>query len=33
MNVRLSNTIDIWMGSRAQAYQWGARTVTITAVR
>ena len=33
MNVRLSNTIDIWMGSRAQAYQWGARTVTVTAVR
>ncbi len=33
MNVRLANTIDIWMGSRAQAYQWGARTVTISAVR
>ncbi|WP_241191234.1 hypothetical protein [Deinococcus psychrotolerans] len=33
MNVRISNTIDIWMGSRAQAYQWGVRSVTITAVR
>ncbi|TSA84534.1 hypothetical protein FNU79_11040 [Deinococcus detaillensis] len=33
MNVRMSNTIDIWMGSRAQAYQWGARSVTITGIR
>ncbi|WP_245896141.1 3D domain-containing protein [Deinococcus irradiatisoli] len=33
MNVRLANTIDIWMGSRAQAYQWGSRTVRITALR
>ena len=33
MNVRLANTIDIWMGSRAQALRWGARTVRITAIR
>ncbi|WP_293912203.1 hypothetical protein [Deinococcus sp.] len=33
MNARLRNTIDIWMGSRSQAYQWGARTVRMTAVR
>ncbi|WP_293912202.1 hypothetical protein [Deinococcus sp.] len=33
MNARLRNTIDVWMGSRRQAYQWGRRTVTITAVR
>lgn len=33
MNARLRNTIDVWMGSRSQAYQWGRRTVTITAVR
>ncbi|GAA4016546.1 hypothetical protein GCM10022631_31180 [Deinococcus rubellus] len=33
MNVRLANTIDIWMGSRSQAIQWGARTVRITALR
>jgi 3D (Asp-Asp-Asp) domain-containing protein len=33
MNARLRNTIDIWMGSRSQALQWGSRTVRITAVR
>ena len=33
MNVRLSNTVDIWMSSRSQALRWGSRTVTITAVR
>nr|WP_181392131.1 hypothetical protein [Deinococcus irradiatisoli] len=33
MNVRMANTIDIWMGSRAQALRWGSRTVKITAVR
>ncbi len=33
MNVRMANTVDIWMGSRAQAYQWGSRTVRITALR
>jgi len=33
MNVRMANTIDIWMGSRAQALRWGARTVRITAIR
>jgi 3D (Asp-Asp-Asp) domain-containing protein len=33
MNARLRNTIDIWMGSRSQAYRWGRRTVRITAVR
>ncbi|WP_237724889.1 hypothetical protein [Deinococcus alpinitundrae] len=33
MNVRLANTIDIWMGSRAQALRWGVRTVRITTVR
>ena len=33
MNVRMVNTIDIWMPSRAQALRWGSRTVTITALR
>ncbi|GAA4016550.1 hypothetical protein GCM10022631_31190 [Deinococcus rubellus] len=33
MNVRLSNTIDIWMGSRGQAIQWGARSVSISSAR
>ncbi len=33
MNVRMANTVDIWMGSRAQALRWGSRTVKITAVR
>ena len=33
MNVRIANTVDIWMPSRAQALRWGSRTVTITAVR
>ncbi len=33
MNVRMANTIDIWMGSRAQALAWGSRTVRITALR
>ncbi|WP_225430025.1 RlpA-like double-psi beta-barrel domain-containing protein [Deinococcus detaillensis] len=33
MNVRMANTVDIWMGSRAQALAWGSRTVRITALR
>ncbi len=33
MHPRMSNTIDVWMPSRGQAMQWGARNVRITAVR
>lgn len=33
MHPRKANTIDIWMSSRSQALQWGARNVRITAVR
>ncbi|PYE54894.1 3D (Asp-Asp-Asp) domain-containing protein [Deinococcus yavapaiensis KR-236] len=33
MHPRKANTIDVWMSSRSQALQWGARTVRITALR
>ena len=33
MNVRIGNTIDLWMGSRGEALSWGSRNVRITAVR
>lgn len=33
MNVRIGNTLDIWMGSRGEALSWGSRNVWITAVR
>lgn len=32
MHPRKRATIDIWMGSRSQAMQWGARSVRITAL-
>ena len=33
MNVRIGNTLDIWMGSRGEALSWGSRNVRITAVQ
>ncbi|WP_420597142.1 hypothetical protein [Deinococcus sp.] len=33
MNVRIANTVDVWMPNRSQAIQWGRRTIKITAVR
>ena len=33
MHPRISNTIDVWMPTRGQAVQWGARNVRITAVQ
>lgn len=33
MAARKTNSIDIWMGTRSQALQFGARQVRITAVR
>ena len=33
MNVRIGNTVDVWMGSRGEAMAWGNRNVRITAVR
>lgn len=33
MHPRKTNQIDIWMSTRSQALQWGARSVRITAVR
>lgn len=33
MNVRLHNTLDIWMGSTSEAIQWGVRTLQISALR
>lgn len=33
MNARFTNRVDLWMGSRAQALQWGGRTLKMTALR
>ena len=33
MNVRISNTVDIWMVSRGEAMSWGNRNTRITAVQ
>ncbi len=33
MNVRIGNTLDIWMGSRGEALSWGSRNVRITALQ
>ena len=33
MNVRIDNTVDIWMVSRGEAMSWGNRNIRITAVR
>lgn len=33
MNVRIGNTVDVWMGSRGEALAWGSRSIRITAVQ
>ena len=33
MNVRIGNTVDIWMVSRGEAMSWGNRNIRITAVQ
>ena len=33
MNVRIGNTVDLWMGSRREAMSWGSRNIRITAVQ
>lgn len=33
MNPRFTNRIDVWMGSRAQALQWGGRSIRMTALK
>jgi 3D (Asp-Asp-Asp) domain-containing protein len=33
MNVRIANTVDVWMGTRYEAMAWGSRNIRITAVR
>lgn len=33
MNVRIGNTVDVWMGSWSEAMDWGARNIRITAVQ
>ena len=33
MNVRIGNTVDLWMGSRREAMSWGNRSIRITAVQ
>jgi 3D (Asp-Asp-Asp) domain-containing protein len=33
MNVRIGNTVDVWMNSRREAMSWGSRNIRITAVQ
>ncbi|WP_424949705.1 hypothetical protein [Deinococcus sp.] len=33
MNVRIGNTVDVWMGSWGEAMAWGSRNIRITAVQ
>ncbi|MFC4454924.1 hypothetical protein [Deinococcus sonorensis] len=32
MHPRMVNTVDVWMGTRSEALQWGTRNIRITAV-